>query len=75
MHKPKQLLSWTDQAIFIWTSKGIKLQVGISNDKISDFEKLLGFKFPQDFIDLYSKANGFEDFDWNEHMFSLWSLE
>jgi hypothetical protein len=71
----KQNLSWTTQAIDIWTSKGIKLQSGVSSEKISDFEKLLDFKFPQDFIELYSKVNGFEDFDWNKHMFSLWSLD
>jgi cell wall assembly regulator SMI1 len=75
MNNSKHTLSWTNQAIDLWTSKGIKLQNGISIDKISDFEKLLDFKFPQDFIELYFKANGFEDFDWNEHMFSLWSLD
>ena len=75
MDNSKQTLSWTDQVIDFWISKGIKLQNGISIDKIHDFEKLLDFKFPQDFIELYSKANGFEDFDWNEHMFSLWSLD
>jgi hypothetical protein len=75
MDNSKQTLSWTDQAIDLWISKGIKLQNGISIDKISDFEKLFDFKFPQDFIELYSKANGFEDFDWNEYMFSLWSLD
>jgi len=75
MNTPGQILSWTDQAISIWTTNGVKLQDGISSNAISDFEKLLNFKFPQDFIDLYLKANGFEDFDWNEHMFSLWSFD
>jgi SMI1 / KNR4 family (SUKH-1) len=75
MDNSKQILSWADQSIGIWISKGIKLQDGVSIDKISTFEKQLDFKFPQDFIDLYSKTNGFEDFDWNENMFSLWSLD
>lgn len=75
MENSKQVLSWTNQAIDIWTSKGIKLQNGISVNKIYDLEKLLDYKFPKDFIELYTKANGFEDFDWNENMFSLWSLE
>ena len=75
MDNSKQASNWTDRSIDIWTSKGIKLQNGISIDKISEFEKLLDFKFPQDFTELYSKANGFEDFDWNENMFSLWSLD
>jgi len=75
MDSPNQILSWTDQAISLWESKSIKLQNGISVDKIADLEKLLDFKFPQDFIGLYSKVNGFEDFEWNEHMFSLWSVD
>jgi len=75
MDNSKQTLSWTDQAIATWTSKGIKLQSGCFADKIHDFEKLLDFTFPQDFIELYSKVNGFEDFECSEHMFSLWSLD
>lgn len=75
MDNSEQALCWTDQPIFYWTEKGIKLQAGISVDKIYDFEKLLDFAFPQDFVDLYKKVNGFQDFDWNEHMFSLWSLD
>jgi hypothetical protein len=75
MDNSKQISSWTDEAIDIWTANKTKLQDGISISKISEFEKLLDFKFPADFIDLYQKVNGFEDCDWNEHMFSLWSLD
>lgn len=75
MEKSKQTTSWIDQVINTWTTKGIKLQVGISIDKIYEIELLISFKFPQDFIELYSKVNGFQDFEWNENMFSLWSLD
>ena len=75
MDNLKHTLSWTDQTITYWTEKGIKLQAGVSLDKLRDFEKLLDFSFPQDFIELYTKVNGFVDFDWNENMFSLWSLD
>ena len=75
MDNTNQIFSWTDQAIALWTEKGIKLQKGISVDSLHDFEKSLDFKFSQDFIDLYTKVNGFEDLDWNEHMFSLWPLD
>jgi hypothetical protein len=68
-------LSWIDQAIYAWTQSGTKLQPGLSRDEILEFEALLNFKFPKDFIDLYQKVNGFSDLDWNEHMFSFWSLE
>jgi len=69
------MASWVDQAISIWIRNQIKLNSGASLDKIFEVERLLDFKFSQDFIELYGKANGFVDFDWNEHMFSLWSLE
>jgi len=36
---------------------------------------LIAFIFPQDFVELYTKVNGFKDFGWNEHMFSLWTLD
>jgi hypothetical protein len=71
----KEIFNWTAQAFSDWNSQGIKLNKGTSFQIISDFESLLSFKFPQDFSELYSKVNGFEDFDWNEHMFSLWSLD
>jgi len=68
-------LDWTDLAINAWTISGAKLLPGLSLSKILEFEALLKFKFPQDFVDLYQKANGFEYCDWNEHMFSFWSLD
>lgn len=42
---------------------------------IKTFEARIDFQFPPDFRELYQKVNGFEDFDWNIHMFSLWSLD
>jgi len=68
-------VSWTDQAIYAWNQSGTKLQSGLSRNKISEFETLLNFEFPEDFIDLYQKVNGFKDIDWNEHMFSFWPLD
>lgn len=75
MKDSKQTLNWTDQVIDIWISQGIELKNGLSIDKISNFEKLLNFEFPKDFTELYLKVNGFENSDWNENMFSLWSLD
>ena len=75
MKNSEEKASWTDEAIAAWTPQDITLQAGVSLEKIQDFERLLGFKFPQDFIELYSRMNGFKEFDWNENMFSLWSLE
>lgn len=66
---------WTSQVISIWTSEGIKLQSGVSVETIASIENLIGFKFPEDFIELYTKVNGFKDYDWTENMFSLWPVE
>ncbi len=71
----KHSTSWADQSIAIWTTGGIKLNDGIPLDKIAKFENHLDYTFPKDFLHLYQKVNGFKEFDWNENMFSLWSLE
>jgi cell wall assembly regulator SMI1 len=75
MDTQKPILNWTDQAIAVWISQNIKLQKGVSIEEILNAERLLDFRFPQEFIDLYTKINGFKDLDWNEHMFSLWPLD
>ena len=68
-------VGWIEQAIHAWAQSGTRLQLGVSTNEISRFEVLLDFKFPQDFIDLYQRLNGFKDLDWNEHMFSFWPLD
>ena len=75
MKSSSDILSWTDQAISTWTDNGIKLQPRLPREVITTFEAQLGFEFPEDFRELYQRVNGFEDFDWNTHMFSLWSLD
>lgn len=71
----EQIYSWADKVISYWKSKGIKLQNGISLTTISESENIIGFRFPMAFIKLYKKVNGFEDWSWNEYMFSVWPLE
>lgn len=68
-------LYWIDETISLWKSDNVRIQVGISADQISFYEKQLDFGFPSDFIDLYLRVNGFEDFEWEKNMFSLWSLD
>jgi len=67
--------TWITEALASWSTSKTKLQPGISLEKIREAEKILQFSFPQDFIDLYTIINGFEDWDWNSYMFSLWPLE
>jgi len=75
MEGSSDILIWTEQTISTWTKSGIKLQSGLSLDAVMHFEEQLNFQFPPDFKELCQKVNGFEDFDWNKYMFSLWSLE
>lgn len=58
-----------------WISQGVNVNAKASPDDLKHAEAALGFVFPDDFNQLYSKMNGFLDLDWQEHMFSFWSLE
>ncbi len=75
MNSSLQNLSWVDDVINIWNQTGVKIENGASIEMISETQILIDFHFPQDFIDLYTRVNGFKDLDWNEHMFSFWSLD
>ena len=75
MNHPTNISRWTDEAVNAWAQSGANLLPGLPTSEILKAESYLNFKFPQDFIDLYQKANGFEYCDWNEHMFSFWSLD
>ena len=68
-------LYWIDETISLWKSDNVRIQAGISAEQISFYEKQLAFEFPSDFIDMYLRVNGFEDFEWEKNMFSLWSLD
>jgi len=65
---------WIETAISDWKLSDTKLNPGTSLAEIVNTEKLLGFNFPEDFKQLYLKVNGFVDWDWQQHMFSLWPL-
>lgn len=67
--------AWITEAIACWSASKIELQPGVSLAKIHEAEKQLQFNFPQDFIDLYTTANGFKNGDMNNYLFSLWPLE
>ncbi len=75
MESLKEISDWADKVISIWNSKGIMLEKGVSVEEISELERLLDFRFPKDFVQLYTKANGFKALDWDENMFSFWPLD
>lgn len=45
--------NWIDETIKGWEKTDVKMQSGISIDFFLEFEKKLGFTFPNDFKELY----------------------
>lgn len=66
---------WADAVVNFCASEKVKLRPGASLETIIALEKALDFHFPEDFVALYMRANGFEGRDWNQGMFSFWPLE
>jgi len=58
-----------------WENEKISRNPGAPPDSIAAVENIIGFKFPEEFKELYSQVNGFPDNDWRENMFSVWPLE
>lgn len=70
----KDIDTWNDGLINFWRSKGIQLKSGATLAEISKTESIIGFKFPEAFIILYLKVDGFDNNDWDENMISIWPL-
>src|SRR4051812_34218102 len=66
---------WIQKVISKWKSEGVKLNPPATIVEIERAQTALDFKFSQDFKDFYLQVNGFAGLDWQEHMFSIWSLE
>jgi cell wall assembly regulator SMI1 len=66
---------WAESVIELWRVEGIELNPGASEDEIAEVEKRIDVKFPLSFIVLHRMADGFKDWEWNYHMFSIWSLK
>lgn len=67
--------NWINEAISKWNLAKTRLNSGASVTEIENAETLLNFKFPSDFKNLYLVVNGFQELDWQEHMFYFWPLE
>ena len=67
--------TWIDNAIKEWRSKSIEVQEGASLELILQTEEIIGFVFPESVKEFYRKINGFDDWTYNENLFSIWSLE
>ena len=67
--------SWVQNILSKWKNEGIKINQGASLMEIEEVEDALNFKFPDDFKKFYLAVNGFNELDWQEHMFTFWPLE
>ena len=66
--------NWIQDVISKWREEEVELNPPATFAEIGDIETALNFKFPDDFKEFYLSANGFNGFDWQEHMFTLWPL-
>lgn len=75
MDRQTELYNWADTVVRLWTAQGLALNEGATADTIAATEKQLSFIFPPSFKVLYTTVNGWTNWAWNEHMFSLWPLD
>jgi len=66
--------NWIQDVISKWKAENVELNPPATTEEIDATEAALNFKFPEDFKEFYLQANGFNDYEWQEHMFSFWSL-
>ena len=67
--------TWIDNIIKEWTNNSIKFQDGASLELILNTEQIIDFIFPEQVREFYLRVNGFSDWEYNENLFSIWSLE
>lgn len=67
--------NWVDAQINLCRNADVKLNNAAKADKIIEVEKIVGYKFPNDFREFYQKVNGFIEWDFIGNMFSIWPLE
>ncbi len=62
--------------ISYWATQDlINLNEGASDDSILELEKDVGFTFEEDFKTYLKTANGFQNFDSDDHWISFWSID
>lgn len=67
--------NWVQKAIAQWKDEALELNEGANVSDIEKAEDQIGFKFPDDFKELYIVINGFVNFEMRGFMLSLWSLD
>src|SRR5437879_4345745 len=67
----EQMRHWATGIVSSWLSTNIKLENGASLSEIFETENDVGIRLPISFVELYKTANGFKDWDMNQHMISI----
>ena len=75
MEHSQNIEQWALGVISHWIGNKIKLEDGATLSEVEKTEALIGISFPKSFIELYTKANGFADWDMNRNMISVWPLK
>lgn len=66
---------WITKTIELWEGDNVRMNPPATIVDIEKAETALNFNFPEEFKALYTVVNGFEDYEWQKHMFSFWSLD
>lgn len=75
MEHTQNIQNWANGVISHWISNKIKVQIGATLTEIHKTEGVIGIRFPESFVALYTVANGFTDWDMNKNMISIWPLQ
>lgn len=66
---------WIKEAVAFWEECEVKINPPATAADFEKAETILSFSFPDDFKALYAVVNGFYGYEWQEYMFSFWSLD
>jgi hypothetical protein len=68
-------MNWINEALNFWKAENVKLSPPASLEQIRQVEEIVGYTFPQDFVDLYLRVDGFRDWHTLENLFSVYPLQ
>ena len=64
-----------EEIIEFWKNSTVELNEGVDLKEIEALEKAVDYVFPPSFKTFYLNVNGFKDWDYDDNMFSIFSIE
>ncbi|MEZ4852376.1 MAG: SMI1/KNR4 family protein [Bacteroidia bacterium] len=64
-----------EKVLEYFRSQGLKLGSGVSEEYIEAVEKIIGFKFPDDYKAYHKLSNGFLECGMDSNCFSIWPFD